>query len=421
MTTSARFNPLDLVLSLAATVDLVSPKVSNHHLRVAYIVNRIGGELGLGGQPIYPVIIAAAMHDIGALTVREKLDTMAFELENPFQHCELGYRLLSKFEPFQPIAEIVRYHHVRWANGNGEVFRGESVPRDSFLLHLADRVEVLIDKSRPALDQTPYVLDSIEQVSGKWFVPDHVEAFAKVARQESFWLDLYSTRLEDILRRQAPNVDLPRDLDTLSSLTRMLSYVIDFQSRFTATHSSGVAAVARALAAFKGYDESKQVTIEMAGHLHDLGKMVIPDSILEKPDKLDADQSRMMRTHTYYTLRALERIEGFEEISRWAAYHHERLDGNGYPFHIPGDQIPEEARLMAVADFFTALTEERPYRKGMAPQAAQGIMNTMVNNGGLDGDMVALAAAHLEELDHIRDDAQQRALEEYKEFNAGIM
>ncbi len=417
---TTRFNPLDLVLGLASTVDLVSTSVANHHLRVAYIASRIGSALHHDAPSLHTAIIAAALHDIGALTVRDKLDTLAFEIENPFQHCELGYRLLSRFEPFAQVAEIVRYHHVRWANGHGARFQGQQVPEEAFLLHLADRIEVLIERNQPILDQVDRICNEIAIHAGKWFIPLHVDAFRIVAKQESFWLDLRSNRLEDILKRQVKSIDIPNDLETMTSLTRMLSFVIDFQSRFTATHSSGVAAVADALAAYNGYDAEHCALLRMAGYLHDLGKMTIPDSILEKPGDLNDDQKRIMRTHTYYTLRALERIEGFEDISKWAAYHHERIDGNGYPFHLPPEQLCAESRLMAVADFFTALTENRPYRKGMAPQAALGIMRKMVTDGGLDGSFVELAGDHLEDLNAVRSQAQEQALTEYKRFHEGI-
>jgi len=112
--------------------------------------------------------------------------------------------------------------------------------------------------------------------------------------------------------------------------------------------------------------------MEVAGNLHDLGKMVIPNSILNKPDKLNKEETAIMRQHTYFTYTVLNSIGGISQIAEWAAFHHERLDGSGYPFHLGADKLGIGSRIMAVADVFTAISEDRPYRKGMSQQELGG-------------------------------------------------
>jgi len=112
----------------------------------------------------------------------------------------------------------------------------------------------------------------------------------------------------------------------------------------------------------------------------------------------------------------LNQIEGFETIKLWAAYHHERLDGKGYPFHIKGEDIPLGSRIMAVADVFTAITEDRPYRKGMTQDRTVKILNNMVKNGALDGTVVRLVKENYEAIHTLSEQTQKAVSIQYQEF-----
>ncbi|MBD3166547.1 HD domain-containing protein [bacterium] len=411
---------LELVLAIASTVDLISPDVHNHHVRVAFIALELGRMDGLSSEEASDLVLAAALHDIGALTLRERLATFSFEIEEPHTHAELGYRLLAHFPPFERIASIVRRHHVDWEDGKGQTFQGEKVLTASHIIHLADRVDVLIGRTDSLLMDVEEVLDRIRPLIGRRFIPDLATALERILRREAFRLDLSSTKLDRLLLLHTPGTRRQLDTQGMIGLTRMLSLLIDFQSRFTATHSSGVAAVAERLAQLSGYSASKALHFRIAGYLHDLGKIAVPEEILEKPSTLDTRQQALMRSHSYYTLRLLEQIEGFGELGKWAAYHHEKLDGTGYPFHVTHEELCPEARLMAVADIFTALTEDRPYREGMSPLQALSTMRKLVEKGALDLKAVELAASNSRELDRVREHAQAEALEMYTTFREGI-
>ena len=156
--------------------------------------------------------------------------------------------------------------------------------------------------------------------------------------------------------------------------------------------------------------------MRLAGYLHDLGKLAVPSEILEKPDKLTAAEFAVIRSHTYYTYRVLEKISGLETVNEWASFHHERLNGDGYPFHRAGDTLSLGSRIMAVADVLTAITEDRPYRAGMAPEKAMGILTSMAEGGVLDPSVVELARVNFDQVNQARGLAQSSALEEFESY-----
>ena len=173
-------------------------------------------------------------------------------------------------------------------------------------------------------------------------------------------------------------------------LTKLMSRIIDFRSSFTAMHSAGVAASAKALAKLAGMSEADCMKMEIAGNLHDVGKLRVPNEILEKPGKLTDEEFNKIKEHPYYTRLILMDVEGFDEIADWAGFHHEKLNGNGYPFHFDGSLLSLGSRIMAVADIFSAITEERPYRKPMSREQAMKVMWENVERGDICGNIVKL-------------------------------
>ena len=131
--------------------------------------------------------------------------------------------------------------------------------------------------------------------------------------------------------------------------------------------------------------------------LHDLGKLNTPDQILEKPGPLNEIERSIMNQHSYETYEILRHIDGLGEVARWAAYHHEGINGAGYPFHPSERNLSVEARIIAVADVFQALVQDRPYRKGMSLEQVLGILDDMTARGKTDAAIVALARRHGEQ------------------------
>lgn len=405
----------DLVFSVSTALDLVSPEVVNHHLRVARIARAIAREFHYPRERTKDLLLAAALHDSGAFSLNERLDLMQFEDRKPGDHAARGFRLLKSFPHFERAAAIVRFHHLPWQHGRGEAWRGLPVPPDSHLLHLADRVSVLkIDAAgSPAWDKA--VARLVASGSGSRFKPEYVAALQTAAARPGFWPEAAAAGDED-LRKDPSFCGVVLSEADIRSLARLIGQIVDFRSRFTATHTSGVAAVAGFLASLSGVTGAAGRMVAIAAGLHDIGKLAVPSETLEKERALTQQEIVTLRSHPLHGWRILERIPGMEEINRWANYHHERLDGKGYPFRLHAVQLPPESRIVAVADVFTALTEERPYRRGMSGREAANILGRMAEGGALDHDVVGLMARNRGEAALIRRLAQEGASLRYRDF-----
>lgn len=407
---------LDMILCFSDAMDLISPAIVDHHKRVAYIAFRIANEMGMPVKLQSDLLLAGALHDIGALSLKERLDNLDFETDNPHGHAKVGYSLLKNFERFAHISKTIRYHHVCWDEVDNNSFCKKDVPISSYILHLADRISVLIKPNEDVLGQVKEITDIINRNSGRMFKPDMVEAFNRLALREYFWLDIVSPSINSILGHLSTQVSIELDLESLNQLAKMFCQIIDFRSRFTATHSSGVAVCARMLGRLIGFSERECKMIGISGYLHDLGKLAVPSEILEKPDKLTVEEMNIIKGHTYHTYRVLEPIKGLDIINAWASFHHERLDGRGYPFHHKGEDLVLGARILAVADTFTAITEDRPYRKGMDSDRALKVLQDMAGNKALDQNIVSMLKVNYGIIDKARKKAQEEARRNYEKF-----
>jgi HD-GYP domain-containing protein (c-di-GMP phosphodiesterase class II) len=147
------------------------------------------------------------------------------------------------------------------------------------------------------------------------------------------------------------------------------------------------------LARKSGLGESSCAKLEIAGLLHDIGKLRVPDDILDKPGGLDAQERQVINTHSFETYQILRHIKGFEEITPWVAYHHEEPGGGGYPFGMDASILPVEARILRLADIFQAMVQNRPYRKGLDREQALAALNDLAFQGRIEPGLVALAAS----------------------------
>lgn len=174
------------------------------------------------------------------------------------------------------------------------------------------------------------------------------------------------------------------DWNTCKNIADFFADIVDYKSPFTSRHSIGVAEKAAQFAKYIGYDVSDIEKMYLAGALHDIGKMAVGNEILEKPDKLTDEEFDKMKNHVGYTYLILSQVDGFEDIRDWAALHHEKLNGKGYPFGKTADELNEQERIMACVDIYQALTEERPYKKGMSHEKTCDILDDMAQKGFID-------------------------------------
>lgn len=407
-----QFSLFDLVFSFCDTLDMINPLLVNHHRQTAYITYRIADEMGMPYKEKKDLVLAAALHDIGALSLMERIDLRQFDLDTYQQHAEIGYRMLDTHIDLADVAVLVRYHHIPWNWGSGSEYDEHYVPVGCQVIHLADRVSVLIDPRRNIMPQALSICERIIHGSGEHFKKEIVEIFLEIASREYFWLDVASPE-----RGLYPNSPMDREtIDTTGLLeyARLFSKVVDYRNPFTVSHSAGVAATAAELARFARFSGRECVMMKIAGYLHDLGKLAIPEEIIGSVSKLSKEDFDYMKCHSYYTYHALENVRGLELINTWAAFHHERLDGNGYPYHLTEKDLSLGTRIIAVADVCSAMIEDRPHRKGMPSKRTSQMVQTMAENSELDANLVLVLLANYQEINSRRIEAQDRASSEYE-------
>ena len=399
-----------LISALAISMNLINRDMQHHHDQTAYLAYQIGHEMGLRDQNLYDTIYAALLHDIGSVLSPEPQNLMEIEAHR-HEIAAIGAHMLHDLPCFSAIAEIISINQNSYLENTEVLGSADSVCMDiSQAIHLADVVTTCLVYDEPILNQVNRICDIVERGRGTEFSDKAMDAFRRCAEREYLWMDvalnpefllLFTGKIRSV------------SLDEAVLLTRLMSRIIDYRSSFTAMHSAGVAASARKIAELSGMspDECKMMTI--AGYLHDVGKLRVPNRILDKPGKLTAEEFNVVKEHTYYTRWILKDITGFERIANWAAYHHEKLNGKGYPFHLRAEQLDLGSRIMAVADIFSAITEVRPYREGMKREHALKVMWGNVESGALDPELVRLLETHYDEIDAERERESREAGQRY--------
>lgn len=387
-----------LLSALSLAMDFSSRGLMRHHQRVALIALQIGKLYGLNQDQLERLFSAAILHDAGSSTWEEKQHLLEFSSVNTLSHCQKGYQLFYQHPIFHNIAEIILYHHERWDGqySTSGIVKTE-IPIESRIIHLADRIDVLVRDDIYILGQKKQICRIITGESGRLFDPHLVEAFSDLSERECFWLDLHSEFISEVLSYHCPVSTKRLDMLEVTSIAQTMSRVIDFKSPYTRKHSAGVADVCYFLGQKAGFTPDHCDILKVAGLLHDLGKLGIPDAILDKPGKLTDSEFDIMRKHTYYTYHILKLVDGFETINHYASCHHEKLNGRGYPFKLDGKELKTGARIVAVADIFTALTEDRPYRKALEKKQVVGIISDQVKLGVIDEEIAALLLTNYEE------------------------
>ena len=184
---------------------------------------------------------------------------------------------------------------------------------------------------------------------------------------------VYQTNLESLVAARTNDLknameELKRSYDIT---LEVLGEALDYKDRETEGHSRRVTAYTMAIAARMGIPKDQIETIARGAFLHDIGKMAIPDNILNKPGKLVPDEVAIMREHCYLGYKLVQKIPVLREAAEIVYSHQEHFDGSGYPRGLKGNEIPLGARIFSVADTFDAITQNRPYRKAQSTDAAR--------------------------------------------------
>ena len=286
--------------------------------------------------------------------------------------CQRGAEIaaLLRFPP--AVCDGIHSLDEHW-NGAGRPDRlgGPAIPVYARIALLAQVVDVFnASAGREA------AMAEVQGRSGTWFDPEVVACFERAADDEAFWAMLGSDQVEAAVSALEPSRDsIVVDEDYLDDIALAFAKVVDTKSPFTSGHSERVAVYADMIAADLGYGPERRRWLKRAALLHDIGKLGVSNSILDKNGKLDDDQWRAMRNHATLSERILSRVATFSGMARIGGAHHERLDGKGYPRGLVDQAIDLDTRVVSVADVFDALTADRPYRAAMPISAALGIMH----------------------------------------------
>lgn len=356
----------------------------NHSRKVAYISLNIAKAMDLSEDEQKNLFALSLLHDSGFTLSGLKVKPDFKMLELTHDHCIEGEKVISYLPFLMTRKNVIRYHHE---NHNGSGFfgiSGNDIPLLSQIIHLADFLDINFNLAQLDFQKREEVKHCVARGKNQLFSPDVVDAFMSFAHKERFWADLLFYNVIEVLERIAPQIIYEYSWKDLIPISDTFMKIIDSKSKFTCNHSHGITEKIGIMSNFYGFNAEKKLKLHIAANLHDLGKLYIPNFILEKPDKLDSFEISEIKKHSYFTKLALDKIPGFEDISSWASNHHEKLDGSGYPENLTGKELDFESRLMGVVDIYQALTEERPYRKRLTQREAIKIIRDMANYGLID-------------------------------------
>ncbi len=287
--------------------------------------------------------------------------------------CERGSAIVRKLELGERAAEAVHRLDEHWdGSGYPSGLRGEAIPLLSRLCTVAQHLDCFA-----MADGVDTALNVLRKRSGTWFDPAIVRAAAALHHDGKLWTYCRPECPVEVTRRAVVDLDPGRSRELaetaltesrIDTICEAFADVVDAKSPFTYRHSLGVAEVAEAIARELGLTADRILLVRRAALLHDLGKLGVPNTILDKNGALTAGERGVVQEHPFLTRTILERITSFEELAVIAGEHHEKLDGSGYPSGLAAAALRLESRIIGVADCFAALAEDRPYRKA-APVA----------------------------------------------------
>lgn len=397
-----RVNLHHVIYALSDALDLVGVDDLAHGKRVGIMAGECSKALGWTSEQADFMFDLGLLHDIGVSSTATHSHLVAeFDWVGSQAHAKRGHQLLQGFAPLAAMALPVRYHHTVWHELERMPELDPAVALQANLIFLVDRVDALAASHIANHDVLPHASEirhAIEQREGHYFCPALVQAFLQASRTESFWLRLEPRSIQICLQEQlARTGNEVASAAELMQVARMFARIVDAKSPFTAEHSQGVALLSRLLAGKMGVSADHCDKIEIAGLLHDLGKLRVPDEILEKPARLSAQERHVINAHSFETYQILHPIQGFEEVATWAACHHEEPDGSGYPFGLREADMPLEAHILRVADIFQAMVQNRPYRSGLSASDVMRFMHEMADNRRVDARIVAVLESCLDE------------------------
>jgi HD-GYP domain-containing protein (c-di-GMP phosphodiesterase class II) len=355
------FGPDELGMRrVAERIDLTSRKEALGFLRVA------GKGAGAG----------RVGHVVRAVTGGEETDRAITEAV-----CEVAALMANRLQLGEGVRRALSENLERWdGKGGPRRLRADDIALAARIAEPA-RQAVLFHAS----SGEEAALEMVRRRSGGWFDPAVAEAFSVVGPDELRRLEAGDPWAAVLAAEPQPVRRIAED--RLEPLARAFADFVDLKTPFTLGHSSGVAEIATTAATRLGLPHPERILL--AGLLHDLGRTSVSSGVWERQGSLSSAEREQVRLHPYHTERILARSELLEPMARIAGMHHERQDGSGYHHGASGAAVPVEARLLAVADVFQAMTQPRPHRSAVGGDQAAHQVTSLAKHGQLDPECAA--------------------------------
>ncbi len=376
---------------VARALDYVGVDDTHHSHRVAYIAYQCALALNWDLKKAEFCYFAGMIHDCGVSETQEhKMLLDELIPQDAKAHCLRGYQTLKQCRLLSQFAVPVLYHHTHWDELQ-HLDLPEFEKDVAALLYLSDRLDFM--RARYVMNchcdivtlHEELIAECVLANAGTLFNPVMCEAMVKLIMTDGFWFAMESENIETI-GLNFKSIDwLQKQLTIwdMNSLGLFLARIVDAKSPFTYQHSQKVAELSRYLAGKLGLDEHDQEMLFIAGLVHDIGKLKTPDEILHKEGTLSKQEYTRIKRHTIDTQLALHKVFPNAKIAEWASNHHERLDGSGYPYHKTSEELDIPSRIIAVADVFQALSQDRPYRGRMSQTQIAEIMDDLIEKNKL--------------------------------------
>ena len=249
---------------------------------------------------------------------------------------------------------------------------GEDIPRLARILNIAQTVEAFQHEKGVAA-----AMRVTRARRGTWFDPQLADIVLGWRNDREWWKMLNGPDAERAVLEAEPAGE-PRIIDDeeLDEIARAFADIIDAKSPYTFEHSTRVADYAERMAVVMSYGDVDCRRMRRAGLLHDIGKLGVSSRVLDKPGKLELPERMEIEVHPRHTYEILSHVPAFASFAWMAALHHEKLDGSGYPWGIGAERLDQDARILAVADIYDALTSARPYREALSREVALQIIES---------------------------------------------
>jgi len=260
--------------------------------------------------------------------------------------------------------------------------------------HLKNKkvISVLIDDSKTILNQSTTILTDTPTKDKSTITVEIKEAKAIFNESKKIQKALFSQALSGMPVDLAPVIEVTnKSVDAIFNNPDSLACIIDIREKdeYLLEHSVAVAVYMGIFSRYLEMDKEVIQHLSVGAFLHDIGKIKIPENVLNKPGKLTDDEFAIMKTHANHSIDIIKKIPGINPLSlEVAALHHEKINGEGYPFQVKGENISQYGRMIAICDIFDALTANRVYKEGFTHSKAFSILRELAKSNHLDTTLV---------------------------------